>query len=305
MTILIGLVPGRRDEGAVHLGARLARSSGESLVAVVVTPEPWPPDPQQRDKEYRDYQDAVADQALARARLQLGTRHATGGATAEFLRRRAESVAAGLLEVIAERRVDSVVLGSSSTGLLGRVMLGDVAERILHGAELPVAVAPRSFHDDGTRRISQVSVAFGRADHDSGLLRRSVLTARAFGASLRVVCFAVRPMAGYVGGVEPSTEDLVVGEWMKRLHHDFTTILGMTTRGAATGSDRASNATSLAIDLGQGSTWAQAMSNIDWSDGDLLVVGTSSGPLSRFYLGSHAVKIIRNSPVPVLLLPRD
>jgi nucleotide-binding universal stress UspA family protein len=44
--------------------------------------------------------------------------------------------------------------------------------------------------------------------------------------------------------------------------------------------------------------------DVDWNDGDLLVVGTSAGPLSRLYLGSHAAKIVRNSPVPVLLLPR-
>jgi len=300
MTILIGLVPGRRDDAAVHLGARLARSSAEDVVVIAVVPEPWPPDPLQRDKEYRAYQDRLADQALGRARLQLG-----GTSTnVEYLLRRAESVPAGLLEVIEERPIDSLVLGSSSMGLLGRVTLGGVAERILHSAELPVVVAPRAFQDDGTTRISQVSAAFGRADRDRRLLARAASAARTLGAPLRVVCFAVRPMAGYVGAIEASAEALVTGEWMKRLEDDVATALTSATEGPGQAGST-STATQVETVLGQGSTWSQALRDVDWSDGDLLVVGTSSGPLSRFYLGSHAVKIIRSSPVPVLLLPRD
>jgi nucleotide-binding universal stress UspA family protein len=37
----------------------------------------------------------------------------------------------------------------------------------------------------------------------------------------------------------------------------------------------------------------------------VLAVGTSSSAVSRFFLGSHASKIVRNAPVPVFLLPRS
>ncbi len=56
--------------------------------------------------------------------------------------------------------------------------------------------------------------------------------------------------------------------------------------------------------LGEGASWDAALRDIDWAVGDVLVVGTSSGPMSRFFLGSHAAKIVRNSPVPVILVPR-
>lgn len=37
----------------------------------------------------------------------------------------------------------------------------------------------------------------------------------------------------------------------------------------------------------------------------LLVVGSgSAGPFSRVFLGSRAAKIIRSSPVPVIVVPR-
>jgi nucleotide-binding universal stress UspA family protein len=299
MTILIGLAPGHKDDAAVHLGGMLARSTGEDAIVLAVVPAPWPPDPYQADKEYLAYLEARADKALTRART-----HLEGSVTSvECLLLRAESVTAGLLRIIEERQVRSVTLGSSSTGLLGRVMLGGVAERVLHATDLPVIVAPRAFHEGKATRVSQVSVAFGRADHDGGLLARAASTAHTMSAPMRVVCFAVRPMPEYVGAIEPSNEQLVVGEWMKRLEDDIAAALAAATQESYPGGQTAT-ATRVEMVLGQGGSWAEALNDVAWSDGDLLVVGTSHGPLSRFFLGSHAAKIIRNSPVPVMLLAR-
>jgi hypothetical protein len=57
--------------------------------------------------------------------------------------------------------------------------------------------------------------------------------------------------------------------------------------------------------IGQGSDGESALNDIDWHDGDLLVVGSSdSGPVARVFLGSRAAKIIRHTPVPVLVVSR-
>jgi nucleotide-binding universal stress UspA family protein len=46
------------------------------------------------------------------------------------------------------------------------------------------------------------------------------------------------------------------------------------------------------------------MEDVDWADGDVLVVGSSSvGPVARVFLGSRASKIVRHSPVPVVVVP--
>jgi nucleotide-binding universal stress UspA family protein len=300
MTILIGLAPGQKDDAALHLGSMLARSTGEAVLVVAVVPAPWPPDPYQADKEYLAYLEGRADRALTRARAHLaGVR---GGV--ECLLMHAESVPAGLLRVIDERQVRAVALGSASTGVLGRVMLGGVAERVLHAAERPVVVAPRAFHEGGATEIRRVSVAFGRADHDGELLARAASAASGMSAPLRAVCFAVRPQAEYAGTVEPGTEDLVVEEWRKRLESDVaaaSAAAGGTLGQAGTTATR----TGVETVLGRGGTWSDALHDVSWTDGDLLVVGVSTGPLSRFYLGSHAAKIVRSSPVPVMLLPRD
>jgi nucleotide-binding universal stress UspA family protein len=299
MTILIGLAPGQRDDAAVHLGCMLARSSSEDVTVVSVVPAPWPPDPYGGDKEYLAYQEDVAQKTLRRARTHLDERvpHA------EYLVRRAESVPGGLLAMIADRRFSSVVVGSSSMGLLGRVMLGGAAERILHSAELPIVVAPRGFREGRATRLTRVSVAFGRADHDSRLVARAASMAGRVHAPLRVVCFAVRPMAALVGAVEERAEELVTKEWMQRLEDDIAAALASAPD---TGSTGAGGRQPAPVDtaLGHGSSWAEALHDVPWADGDLLVVGISTGPLGRFFLGSHAAKIVRNSPVPVALLTR-
>ena len=47
------------------------------------------------------------------------------------------------------------------------------------------------------------------------------------------------------------------------------------------------------------------MTSIDWLPGEVLVLGSSTaGPLTRVFLGSRATKLIRHSPVPVLVVPR-
>ena len=57
--------------------------------------------------------------------------------------------------------------------------------------------------------------------------------------------------------------------------------------------------------VGYGQSWDEALEDVDWQDGDVLVVGSSSiGPVARVFLGSRASKIVRHSPVPVVVVPR-
>jgi nucleotide-binding universal stress UspA family protein len=57
--------------------------------------------------------------------------------------------------------------------------------------------------------------------------------------------------------------------------------------------------------VGYGETWDEALEDVEWQDGDVLVVGSSaSGLVARVFLGSRATKIVRHSPVPVMVVPR-
>jgi nucleotide-binding universal stress UspA family protein len=53
-----------------------------------------------------------------------------------------------------------------------------------------------------------------------------------------------------------------------------------------------------------GNGWDQALDAAEWHDGELLAIGTSpQGAIARVFIGSKGAKIMRHSPVPVLVLP--
>jgi nucleotide-binding universal stress UspA family protein len=283
VTTVAGLTPGERGDAALHLGAMVARSNGDDLAVVVVVPTPWPPNPYRADAEYLTVQEDEARRALAEVAGVVGPDLAV-----RCRLHRARSVSSGLLEVVAEESASSVVLGSAGSGLLGRVALGGIAERILHSSDVPVTLAPAGFSTAPGGRIARVTVAYGRADRDSDLLSTARSVADRIGATLRVACFAVRPQTARGGSIEPGAEDLVVAEWRRAVVAEIA-----DTAGAG-----------LETVVGQGSSWGEAVTDISWAEGDVLAVGASSSPVSRFFLGSHASKILRHAPVPVTLVPR-
>jgi nucleotide-binding universal stress UspA family protein len=288
-TILIGLAPGDRGEAASHLGAMIARSTGSPLVVAAITPVPWPPSPFLGDEEYLELQQQSAEEALDRARSVIGS-----DAEAEFLVESARSVTAGLLRVSERVGAGLVVLGSGTSGLPGRVSLGSIAQRILHSLDTPVCFAPEGFAAGPDARISRITVGFGRADTDSGLLRAAIERAEEFDIPLRVACFAVRPSTALRGTIETSAEDLVVGEWADRVR-------GQIRTAAA---DAGADPESLDIVVAAGTGWGETIASLPWVPTDLLAIGAKTSAISRFLLGSHAAKIVRHSPVPVLTVAR-
>jgi nucleotide-binding universal stress UspA family protein len=288
MTIVIGLAPGERGDAAALLGVMLANAAGEDLLVAAVTPTPWPANPQ--DEEFRVTQERLANRALDRARDVVQSR-----IPASYVVHPARSVATGLNEIVHQHATSVVVLGSSARGLVGLVSLGGVAERLLHSLETPVCIAPVGFDSHPTARLTRVTVGYGRADHDSGLLSAAAVRADELGLRLRVACFAVRPTTAEGGSIEKEAETLVVDEWADQLRSDISRSL------TSAGYDPAR----VEMVIGPGATLGEAVGGVPWDPGDLLVIGASASTVSRFFLGSHASKIVRSSPVPVLVLARS
>jgi nucleotide-binding universal stress UspA family protein len=288
MTIVVGLAPGERGYAAARLGVLLANAWGEDLLIAAVAPTPWPANPQ--DEEFQVTQEQLAKLALDRARDVVPP-----GIPASYVVHNARSVATGLIEITQQRETSFVVLGSSARGVLGLVSLGGVAERILHSLETPVCIAPAGFDSHPPARLTRVTVGFGRVDHDSGLLDAAAVRVDKLGLRLRVACFAARPPTAVGGSIETSAETLVVDEWADHLRSDIAKALRKA------GFDPARVETV----IGRGATLGDAVSTVDWDPGDLLVIGASSSAVSRFFLGSHASKIVRSSPVPVLVVARS
>jgi len=287
VTVVLGLPLGERATAALELGALLARSSGTDLVVCAVAPAAWPPGLAKIDAEYQEYLDQITQEALDAAKLAL-----PDDVPASFVAVRARSTPAGLLEVAEKHGASLLVLGSSSAGGIGRVSLGSVADHVLHSAPVPVAMAPRGFRCRAGSGVRRVTAAYGATKGDAEFTVAAAELAVGFGAALRLASFAVR------AGPVLRAEEGVLREWSAQIEQAQRDTLGRLA-------ELPSAPSALESAVGYGRDWHEAVEDIGWADGDLLAVGSSSvGPLARVFLGSRASKIVRNSPVPVVVLPR-
>jgi len=294
VTLVVGYAPDGRSRAALHLAGALARSAGEDLVVCAVVPVAWPPGPARIDAEYRDHLERTAREAFEEARARL-----PADVHADFVVEHARSAPAGLLDVAAEREAEAIVVGSSSGGALGRVSLGSASDRLVHSAPIPVALTPSGYRCPPDARVTRVTAAFGGAEGADDLVVAAAGLAARFGASLRLVSFAVRPRPPYTAGVGRIGDEAAVDEWVEAIRAAADAALADVREHVPHAPD------DLDAVIGHGETWDEAIDDVEWDDGDLLVVGSSSiGPLRRVFLGSRASKIVRRSPVPVAVVPR-
>ena len=293
MAIVVAFTAQDSGASALELAAVLSRSTGEPLTVAVVVTTPQAAGAQEFvDGNYlaplREWGASVLEQAREALAPDV---------EASFVVRTATSIPAGLLSLAAEVGASALVLGSSSKGALGRISLGSVTDRLAHSAPLPVLLAPRGYRPPPGSRIRRVSIGFGGSPGAANVASAAAGLAAAVGASLRAVSFAVRPPKRLYGSVEESADDLVVDRWLARTRAALQAQVGV---GDAVLAERLARS----LVVGEGVSWSAAIWDVEWSDGDLLVVGpSSSAPAARLFLGSRASKIVRSAPVPVYLVP--
>jgi nucleotide-binding universal stress UspA family protein len=283
-----------RGTAALHLAAVLARSRGDRLVVCAVVGERWPAGIARIDAEYREYLENAAADALDLARLALPS-----DIEASFELVRAHSTPAGLLSTADQHGSHTLVIGSTNSGAHGQVSLGSVAERLLHSSPVPVAMAPRGFRARPTATVQRVTAAYGATTGSDEVVRASAELAADCDATLRIASFAVRPPSMLTAGVGSRADEAILSEWGRYVEDQQNDVLAKLGSGH-TGPRGPESA------IGYGRDWRDAIDHIGWTEGDLLLVGSSSvGPLAKVFLGSRASKIVRNSPLPVVVLPRS
>jgi nucleotide-binding universal stress UspA family protein len=144
--------------------------------------------------------------------------------------------------------------------------------------------------------VTRATAAFSGSDDDLVIAAASV--AARVGVALRIASFAVHEHAPYTAGVGTEADDSMVAEWTRDIEAAARRTL-----------DEVSHLSEVPAELetvvGRGPNWDDALEDVEWDEGDILVVGSSSvGPIARVFLGSRATKIVRHSPVPVIVVPR-
>lgn len=201
------------------------------------------------------------------------------------------SPAAGLQAIAEENGASLIVVGSSHRSGIDRVLAGSVAESVLTGAPVPVAVAPRDY--SGTdRRLQTIGCGFDGSPESDVALAWAADVARRRGADL--LALAVHTPVAF-GGVSTgsafghrSANDVLCAGLVEQLS-DAVAALGDRNEisGRVLEGDTASELVAASAEL------------------DLLVLGSRGyGPIRTVLLGSVSRALVRASACPVVVLPR-
>src|SRR5690606_16902335 len=144
---------------------------------------------------------AEAREALAP--LEVETRAYGGGSPAAVINDLAEC-----------EEIGTIVVGSPHRGAIGRVLIGSVAEGLLHGAPCEVAAAPKGYAADRHAGFGTIAVAYDGAPESQAALRRAETLALAANARLALLTVSAPPVPvpgaiGYVPTMPPEPDQLL------------------------------------------------------------------------------------------------
>jgi nucleotide-binding universal stress UspA family protein len=279
-SVLIGYEPTPQGEDALALGGVF--SEVLSARPMIVTALPFSSTAMgRRNLELSLSVDTAEMLAVARDRL------ATLQPTARAIASR--SPAKGLAEVSLATDVAMMVIGSSHRGPLGHVVFGSTAERLLHEAPVPVAVAPRGFSTDGASQLHRLAVAYDGSAEAIHALETGIELSERTNGSLTLLHVVEPPVTGYgafeeilldAEGEEPPGK-AILDEGLLRVPASAPAD-GQLLHGDAPGS------------------LANAAKSFD-----LLIMGSRGrGPLLTTALGSVSGPLARKAPCPILVIPR-
>ena len=279
-TVLIGVDATARSEDAIAFARALWPATTKDFVVATVVQGPAPPGSPAHDEAHA---------------TTGGMSGLLVGVAAERIRTgvvESRSPAQGLHELAAAESAALIVVGSTHTGLLGRVRPGSTGERLLSGAPCAVAVAPygyRTRHDLALRRIG---VAYDGSAESRLALEAGIAAARTLRSRLQVI--TVIPSDAY------GAPALMVGPgWVVAqpdIEREIRKDLDETV--AAVPSDIAVEGVVLT-----GRPWRELASRS--SELDLLFVGSRGyGPLQAVVLGGTNGPLMREAHCPVIALTR-
>ncbi|HET8565538.1 MAG TPA: universal stress protein [Solirubrobacterales bacterium] len=278
MTLLVGYDGSDGGRDALELARVVGEATGAGALVVTVLPYGPLPIP------YELLEEGEAERARplfeeARKRLdglEVEARAFGGGSPA------------GVINDLAEREEsETIVVGTPHRGPVGRVVIGSVADGLLHGAPCEVLVAPRGYASEEHGPFRTIAVAYDDTPESKAALRRAEAIALACRATVVVYTVSAPPAvvpgaAGYTPAVPPEAGAIVT-----------RTVKAVDERLAATGR---------ALSGVPGPAIAAACEEVG---ADLLVAGSRGyGPVMRVLLGSVSTQLAHKAPCPVLVVPR-
>jgi nucleotide-binding universal stress UspA family protein len=282
--LIVGVDGSERSNDALALAARLAEP-GQRLVLAHVHPYGQLSDLLSAD----DYARLVREVAEATVSATQETLHPTTERAMQLVANR--SPAAGLHDLAAEQGAALIVVGSSHRSGLGRVVAGSVAESVLAGAPVPVAVATRGLAGSQDS-VRIVGCGFDGSPEAHEALGWAADIARRHRARVEVlavhhrIAFGGVSTAGAIG--YQSANDAIRRTFEKRMSDAIASLADTV-------------AVSGRLLDGEPSTELVDAS----SELDLLVLGSRGyGPIRTVLLGSVSRTLVREGACSIVVVPR-
>lgn len=288
MRYVVGYGPDQRGIDGLNLASTLARSQEATLDVVSVLPSDAPsfhiysPD-QIYNTKVEEHGRGWLDDGLARVPEDV---QAVGQL------RRADSIAQGLIDAAIEPErgpvADMIVVGTRHRVRTGGIMLGNLADSLLHTSPVPVALAPSEYRLHSG--ITRVTCATGARQGVETLVNFAIRLAAAAHVPLRLMSLVA---LGEDGSPEQQKEWTELAE----LH-------AANLAEKAAGELPAESAVSTAV--GHGRSLGDAVEMLEFVPGEIVVVGSSRlAQPKRLFIGTSASRIMRVLPVPMIMVPRD
>lgn len=283
MRIIVGYTDTPAGKDALALGVRLARACEAAIDIVLVLANEERATLVPQDAGYERLLHSRAQGWLAKAAAKVPS-----DVSAETHVVYAESFAQGLLDTSKQVEGSIIVIGGASAGLRGRFTLGSVATALLHSAVVPVALAPKGIRKLELDGVGRVTVAVGTRAGSEELLDAGILVSRLTHAPLRLVSLVSLDIPG----------DAPAAERQKAQDHAASVLEYAAQHLPEAVSSEAVVATGKKIE--------SAVRDIVWDPSELVLVGSSRlAQKGQLFLGSTAAKMLRELPVPMVVVPRD
>jgi nucleotide-binding universal stress UspA family protein len=282
--LIVGVDGSERAADALALSARLAEP-GQRLVLAHVHPYGQLSDLLSAE-DYARLVREVAERTLSAAQ---DTLHPTTERAMKLVANR--SPAAGLHDLAAEQGAALIVVGSSHRSAVGRVFAGSVAESVLAGAPVPVAVAAQGLAGSQDN-LGIVGCGFDGSPEAGEALGWAADIARRRRARVEVLAVHARVAFGGVstaGAIGYQSANDTIRRMLEKRMSDAIASLGDTVAvsGRLLDGDPATELVKASTEL------------------DVLVLGSRGyGPIRTVLLGSVSRTLVREGACSVVVLPR-
>jgi nucleotide-binding universal stress UspA family protein len=284
--IIVAVDESQGSSDAIALASTLAGFTGSTLTLVNVFP--YDVDPSRAsNQEFEEYMRQDSRELLERLR------DAHGDETVELKAIANSSPSHGLHALAEQEDVDLIVVGSTHTGRAGRVLPGSTAERLLHGAPCPVAVAPNGYAQRSDQQPGVIGCGYDGSLSSRRALAEAGRLAAATGAQLRAIrvfeplMYDLPPGNAAFGGMASYNDTLHV-----RASEELEAAVARIETDGAESQLEVGNPAHVLADASEGF--------------DLLLIGSRGyGPMHAVMVGGVSGQLVREAACPVIVFPRS